>query len=316
MGDYCDGIERINIELSIRNKLTLCDNLAEFLAGTLSLHRGDVNLDNAVLIGDRRQAAAEVITAVKARWQWLLEHLDLPLAEAETRFAKLGIEAGVYTNKAPDPVLFHRLQDYSVRVSWKSELKPQLENIFDGNIFRVVLERIGAIHKETLRGRVFVALHMHAGDGNVHTNIPVNSDNYAMLQTANAAVARIMHLARALDGVISGEHGIGITKLEFLTEQELQPFQAYKMRVDPDGHFNKGKLLPGGDMTNAYTPSFSLLGTESLIMEQSEIGDISTMIKNCLRCGKCKPVCSTHVPRANLLYSPRNKILALSLIHI
>ena len=36
-----------------------------------------------------------------------------------------------------------------------------------------------------LRGRVWVALHMHAGDGNVHTNIPVNSDNYAMLQTAH-----------------------------------------------------------------------------------------------------------------------------------
>jgi Fe-S oxidoreductase len=33
-----------------------------------------------------------------------------------------------------------------------------------------------------------------------------------------------------------------------------------------------------------------------------------------LRCGKCKPVCSTHVPRANLLYSPRNKILATSLL--
>jgi Na+-translocating ferredoxin:NAD+ oxidoreductase RnfC subunit len=38
------------------------------------------------------------------------------------------------------------------------------------------------------------------------------------------------------------------------------------------------------------------------------------MIKDCLRCGKCKPVCSTHVPRANLLYSPRNKILATSLL--
>src|SRR5690606_30451719 len=33
-----------------------------------------------------------------------------------------------------------------------------------------------------------------------------------------------------------------------------------------------------------------------------------------LRCGKCKPVCATHVPRANLLYSPRNKILATSLL--
>ncbi|MDH5204940.1 MAG: DUF3400 domain-containing protein, partial [Hylemonella sp.] len=37
-------------------------------------------------------------------------------------------------------------------------------------------------------------------------------------------------------------------------------------------------------------------------------------VKDCLRCGKCKPVCATHVPRANLLYSPRNKILATSLL--
>jgi Fe-S oxidoreductase len=37
-------------------------------------------------------------------------------------------------------------------------------------------------------------------------------------------------------------------------------------------------------------------------------------VKDCLRCGKCKPVCTTHVPRANLLYSPRNKILALGLL--
>ncbi|MFX7628996.1 hypothetical protein ABTJ66_20445, partial [Acinetobacter baumannii] len=85
-------------------------------------------------------------------------------------------------------------------------------------------------------------------------------------------------------------------------------------RVDPDGHFNAGKLLPGGDLSRAYTPSFSLLGTESLIMEMSDIGQIATSIKDCLRCGKCKPVCSTHVPRANLLYSPRNKILATSLL--
>ena len=69
-----------------------------------------------------------------------------------------------------------------MRVSWKTELKAPLEEIFDGNAYRPVLERIEAIHQEVLRGRVFVALHMHAGDGNVHTNIPVNSDNYAMLQ--------------------------------------------------------------------------------------------------------------------------------------
>ena len=169
---------------------------------------------------------------------------------------------------------------------------------------------------------------MHAGDGNVHTNLPVNSDDYEMLQTAHHAVARIMELARSLDGVISGEHGIGITKLEYLTDEELAPFAKYKKEVDPNGHFNAGKLIRRmsgdgqdvlgelrlADLTQAYTPSFGLMGHESLIMQQSDIGAISESIKDCLRCGKCKPVCATHVPRANLLYSPRNKILATSLL--
>ncbi|MDR2188553.1 MAG: DUF3683 domain-containing protein [Azonexus sp.] len=314
MGDYCDGIERLNIELSIENKLALCDALTAFFVGDLPVYSADTQLDKDVLIGDRRERALEHIADVRARWQWLLDNLDLPLAEAEARFGEFGVVASELTNRAEQPTLFHRLQDYSVRVSWKQELKEPLDNIFHGAIYRPLSERMTALQQEVLRGRVFVALHMHAGDGNVHTNIPVNSDHYDMLQTANRAVGRIMRLARALDGVISGEHGIGITKLEFLSEEEIAPFRAYKQKIDPEGRFNKGKLMPGGDLHNAYTPSFSLLGTESLIMEQSEIGRISESIKDCLRCGKCKPVCSTHVPRANLSYSPRNKILGVSLL--
>jgi Fe-S oxidoreductase len=159
-----------------------------------------------------------------------------------------------------------------------------------------------------------VALHMHAGDGNVHTNIPVNSDDYRMLQRANQSVARIMKLAKSLGGVISGEHGIGITKMDYLEPAEIEAFRAYKEKIDPEGRFNAGKLLAGGDLANAYTPSFSLLGAESLILEQSDLGAINDSIKDCLRCGKCKPVCATHAPRANILYSPRNKILATSLL--
>jgi len=219
--------------------------------------------------------------------------------------------------------LFPQLQDHTLRASWKTQIRAQLQNIFTGAQLAPILEECNAIHKRVLKGRVWVALHMHAGDGNVHTNIPVNSDNYAMLQTAHEAVARIMVLARSLNGVISGEHGIGITKLEFLSDDELKPFADYKAKVDPEGRFNKGKLLrhPGkdaalrhADLSQAYTPSFGLMGHESLIMQQSDIGAIAGSVKDCLRCGKCKPVCSTHVPRANLLYSPRNKILATSLL--
>ena len=321
MAEYTDGIERINIELSLANKIALCNALeAFFTKGQLPLGKQDdaVEIPSAELLEDRVSQATALVREVRAQWQGWLADVD---------------------------GLFVPLQDHSLRASWKTQIRAPLQTIFSGASFKPILDECSAIHQRVLKGKVWVALHMHAGDGNVHTNIPVNSDNYDMLQTAHAAVARIMTLARSLDGVISGEHGIGITKLEFLTDAEVQPFADYKQRVDPEGRFNKGKLLrspspqpspvlgrgsdlpprplagEGGgegllhaDLTNAYTPSFGLMGHESLIMQQSDIGAIADSMKDCLRCGKCKPVCATHVPRANLLYSPRNKILATSLL--
>ncbi len=321
MAEYTDGIERINIELSLQNKLAFADALEDFFTrGNLPLGQTDDanDLPSADLLEHRVAQAVALIKDVRAMWAGWLENVD---------------------------ALFPELQNHSLRASWKTQIRAPLQEIFTGAEFAPILAECTAIHQRVLKGRVWVALHMHAGDGNVHTNLPVNSDNYEMLQTAHAAVVRIMALARSLDGVISGEHGIGITKLEFLTDEELQPFTDYKQRVDPEGRFNKGKLLRspspqpspadgrggqtlplplegegrGGvvihaDLTNAYTPSFGLMGHESLIMQQSDIGAIADSVKDCLRCGKCKPVCATHVPRANLLYSPRNKILATSLL--
>jgi len=305
MGEYTEGIERINIELSLRNKLKLADALeAFFTRGNLPLGKSDDanDIPSAELLEDRVQQALALVREVRTLWAGWLRDVD---------------------------TLFPQLQDHRLRASWKTQIRAPLQQIFNGSSFGPLLAECNAIHQRVLKGRVWVALHMHAGDGNVHTNIPVNSDDYEMLQTAHEAVNRIMVLARSLDGVISGEHGIGITKLEFLTDAELQPFADYKGRVDPEGRFNKGKLLRDfsgsaalsgdaslrrADLTNAYTPSFGLMGHESLIMQQSDIGAIADSVKDCLRCGKCKPVCATHVPRANLLYSPRNKILATSLL--
>ena len=328
MGEYSDGIERINIELSIKNKLQFLDELHNFFAkGNLPLGKSDDvegdDIPAAELLEDRVHQAEELVTATQARWSYVLNNLDQPLRDVRNELLALGMEklATVFNERLhaqPDATLFDVVQDRTVRISWKIEARIPLRQIFNGAAFRLILEEVTAIHKRILRGRVFVALHMHAGDGNVHTNIPVNSDHYEMLQDAHAAVARIMALARSLNGVISGEHGIGITKLEFLTDAEMVDFRAYKMRIDPEGRFNKGKLMDmpelSADLRNAYTPSFGLMGHESLIMQQSDIGAIANSVKDCLRCGKCKPVCATHVPRANLLYSPRNKILATSLL--
>ena len=324
MGEYTEGIERINIELSLRNKLELVDALQHFFAkGQLPLGKSDDagDIPSAELLEDRVQQSQALLADVRSQWQYWLDNLDV----VQPQGGPNGPEFAGLTCFVP-------LQDWRLRASWKTQILRPLQQLFAGVAFTPLLDECRRIHQTVLRGRVWVALHMHAGDGNVHTNIPVNSDNYVMLQTAHQAVARIMALARRLDGVISGEHGIGITKLEYLSDEELASFADYKRRVDPEGRFNKGKLLRAvagdapqawgpladqprrADLGAAYTPSFGLMGHESLIMQQSDIGAISDSIKDCLRCGKCKPVCATHVPRANLLYSPRNKILATSLL--
>ena len=233
MGEYTEGIERLNIELSLRNKIELTQALQDFFAqGALPLGQADdaAGLPSAELLEDRVQQVLQLLREVRELWQFWLAQLDVLQPDEPGK---------------PGRTLFAQLQDHTLRASWKTQILAPLQAIFSGAPFVPIVQECRRIHQEVLRGRVWVALHMHAGDGNVHTNIPVNSDNYAMLQTAHETVARIMVLARRLDGVISGEHGIGITKLEFLTDAELQPFADYKARIDPEGRFNKGKLLRG-----------------------------------------------------------------------
>lgn len=298
LGDYSDGIERLNMTLSIQNKLALLAELDAFFSADTNDKTAQENNDIRPHLDDAKVAAArQLLAQVQTRWQAYLDGMDAPLAGHDSA-----------------ATVFTLMRDNALRVSWKTEVYADLCRLFEGKEGVTTLAAIQKRHQKVLRSRVFIALHMHAGDGNVHTNIPVNSDDYEMLHTAHATVEKIMVLARALGGVISGEHGIGLTKMAFLTAEEIAPFVQYKKEIDPNGHFNKGKLLPNATLDLAYTPSFALLGAESLILEQSDLGKIADSVKDCLRCGKCKPVCSTHVPRANLLYSPRNKILGVGLL--
>ena len=323
MGEYTNAIEHINIELSISNKLKIIAACGDVLVASSTAARltpvDPDDADDAEDFERRISLAIDLLERTHGRWAFLLANLQEPVAKIRDQLVAHGVDLSQVLilerlARAPDCRLVDLIQEHHIRVSWKRELREPMRGIFSGAAFAALLEKLEASHKAILRSRVFIALHMHAGDGNVHTNIPVNSDDYEMLQEAHRAVARVMEIAKSLDGVISGEHGIGITKMEFLTEGELNAFAEYKNKVDPDQHFNAGKLLRGGNLDNAYTPSFGLMGAESLIMQQSDIGSIADSFANCLRCGKCKPVCATHVPRANLLYSPRDKILATSLL--
>ncbi|MBX9869764.1 MAG: FAD-binding oxidoreductase, partial [Burkholderiaceae bacterium] len=188
MGEYTDGIERINIELSIQNKLALVKELQAFFAkehlplGKSDDAEGDDVL-SAELLAERVQQAQQLLENTAARWTYVLDHLDTPLNVARLALHDLGLEklASVFDERLlqqADASVFSVVQDRTVRISWKTEIRAELRHIFNGGAFKLILDECSAIHKKVLRSRVFVALHMHAGDGNVHTNLPVNSDDY------------------------------------------------------------------------------------------------------------------------------------------
>ncbi len=313
LADYSRAIERINIEESIKNKILIADEVVAYLAGDHSLRKPDDDFEasdeNRSILQAKLDLAREAVAQARQRWRDLLDQLDAP-ASAHSAL----IEEAAQSAIQPGDRLIDLLLRRDLVVSYRSEIATRLDEIFSGQEVRQIRRAMREIHARLRDSRLFVALHMHAGDGNVHTNIPVHSDNYAMLQQADRIVDRIMALASSLGGAISGEHGIGLTKLQYMEADKLSAFARYKQEIDPHGRFNRGKLIEGADLEMAYTPSLRLLEQEAIILEESELGTLNDEIKHCLRCGKCKPACMTHIPRANLLYSPRNKILATGLI--
>ncbi|WP_296674545.1 FAD-binding and (Fe-S)-binding domain-containing protein, partial [Thiothrix sp. UBA2332] len=310
---YTEGIETINIRQSMQNKLRMIDALLEHLAGDLPELRTVVDYEaseeRSAILANKVAHATAFLRQRKARWEQILANFNAPAADHQDLLDDTAKAAQRPTDRVIDLLLRREL-----RISYRAEILKPLQEMFAGRELEPLMQALEKVHRRIRTSRLFVALHMHAGDGNVHTNIPVNSNDYQMLHEAEGMVDEIMLLARSLDGVISGEHGIGITKYQYLDEREINEFADYKQQVDPQGNFNKGKLLPGSGLQNAYTPSLRLVEREALLLEHNELGALNKDIKDCLRCGKCKPVCNTHIPRANLLYSPRNKILATGLM--
>lgn len=88
----------------------------------------------------------------------------------------------------------------------------------------------------------------HAGNGNLHVNILYHPDDADENARAQAALPRIFALTLALEGTLSGEHGIGLAKRDFMaqafTPETLMAMRAIKSALDPDGILNPGKVLP------------------------------------------------------------------------
>ncbi|MCG8653169.1 MAG: FAD-binding protein [Pirellulales bacterium] len=122
------------------------------------------------------------------------------------------------------------------------------------------LERIEAMSREA---GIRVANVFHAGDGNLHPLIMFDGNQPGALEKAEALAARLLRMCIEMGGSITGEHGVGMEKRDFLPEMFDEPTVAlmHRLRCAFDPHLvaNPGKMFPGKD-----APALSTTGLHPL----------------------------------------------------
>ena len=110
-----------------------------------------------------------------------------------------------------------------------------------------VPELVAKIEQIGKRHDTFVANFGHAGDGNIHVNFVVNRDDPAAIARARTCVSETFALSVALGGTISGEHGIGYVKAQYLDyaidRPTIEIMKGIKKVFDPNGILNPGKMF-------------------------------------------------------------------------
>ena len=94
-----------------------------------------------------------------------------------------------------------------------------------------------------------VANVFHAGDGNLHPNVLYDGSQEGMLERAEQLAGEITKLCVRHGGVITGEHGVGMEKRDYMREMfaevDLEMMQRLSRAIDPRGIANVGKMFPG-----------------------------------------------------------------------
>jgi FAD/FMN-containing dehydrogenase/Fe-S oxidoreductase len=291
---FADFIERLNILKELENNRTIIRSVSEKLISHES--------KDDTFLSSRITSFLKLLAESDNYCKKLLENFD-------SKSAKI---TGLKIKKSANKSIFDLIKEKSADIDIEQLVMQPLKKLFHG--YDILMNSLTDAFNTLRLRRIIIATHMHAGDGNVHVNIPVLSNVYSMLREADETAGIIMKKTVELGGVISGEHGIGLTKLKYIDPVILDKYAEYKIESDPDDIFNPGKLRNDFPHERIYTPSLNLLKLEAFILEAADLDDLTASVSACVRCGKCKEVCNTHIPAGNMPYSPRNKILGVSLV--
>ncbi|MCI1103204.1 FAD-binding protein [Stenotrophomonas maltophilia] len=137
----------------------------------------------------------------------------------------------------------------------RKALSPALRSVAPGKINEDVVvpvsripELVAGVQALAREYALTIVTFGHAGNGNLHVNILYHPEDADENTRAHAALPKIFELTLALGGTLSGEHGIGLAKRDFMaqafTPATLATMRAIKAALDPDGILNPGKVLP------------------------------------------------------------------------
>lgn len=293
--EFADFVEMINIRKELENYISIAEEITAYFK-------------------EKKIAEDSFIRTKIHSFQQQLNEMRKDFSKYITNINKpsKGVFKDIRVSAKDKTLVFETIRDRQILETTDQQLTQHVLQLFHG--YKDLIKDISKIYKNRRSHKIIVATHMHAGDGNIHVNLPVHSNDHIMMHEAEETVAKVMKKTVELGGVITGEHGIGLTKLKFIGKKVLDDYALYKQQADPDNLFNPGKLTADFPHNKIYTPSFDLLGKEAFILEASDLGKLADSIASCVRCGKCKDVCNTHYPNGSMFFSPRNKVFGISLI--